>query len=147
MQTAQQQALGPALPRDLSDVQTGRVVVRVEVTDTGMGLTPEQALHLFQPFSQAHSSITHQYGGTGLGLAICQQLAELMGGQIGVESQPGQGNTFWFTARLATQTLAGIASPQPQGDLSAVRVLIVDDHATSRTLPAAAHRVLGYAIR
>ncbi len=109
------------------------VVLHFEVTDTGIGLSPDAQTRLFAPFSQADSSTTRRFGGTGLGLAICRQIVELMGGSIGVRSTPGQGSTFWFRVKLARQPDRPSRSPiVPSEALRGKRVLIVDDNATNR---------------
>jgi len=110
----------------------GGVLLRFEVTDTGIGISPETQSRLFKAFSQADSSTTRRYGGTGLGLAICRQLAALMGGDIGIESEPGKGSTFWFTAAF-TLASAPAAYPRRQS-VAGLSVLAVDDHATTRQL-------------
>ncbi|EYC52638.1 histidine kinase [Hylemonella gracilis str. Niagara R] len=97
------------------------------VHDTGIGLSAEQQQRLFQSFQQADNSTTREYGGTGLGLSISRELAELMGGSVGVNSRLGQGSTFWFTARLGIGQ--GVARElRPRGDLRGRAVLVVDDN-------------------
>ncbi len=110
-----------------------QVLLRFAVKDTGIGLNPEQMGRLFQSFQQADASTTRKYGGTGLGLAIARQLAELMGGGVGVDSSVGAGSTFWFSARL------GLGQEQrkarvPAAALRGSRVLVVDDNAHARTV-------------
>ncbi len=108
----------------------GKLTVRFEVSDTGIGLSREEASGVFEAFAQADSSTTRKYGGTGLGLAISRKVAKLMGGEIGVESQCGAGSTFWFEAPFAE---AASAAP-PRVHLDGLRVLAVDDNAVNRTI-------------
>jgi signal transduction histidine kinase len=107
------------------------VLLYCAVRDTGIGLTAEQMGRLFQSFSQADTSTTRKFGGTGLGLAISRRLAELMGGEVGVESEPGKGSTFWFTLRLGR----GVGQQRTLAlsrDLQGKRVLVVDDKENAR---------------
>jgi signal transduction histidine kinase/CheY-like chemotaxis protein len=108
--------------------------VSFEVSDTGIGMTEEQRSRLFEPFTQADASTTRRYGGTGLGLVISKQLVLMMGGEIGVRSEPGVGSTFWFTARLQKRPESTRATPVPRAGLRDLRVLIVDDHETNRRI-------------
>ncbi len=109
-------------------------LVCFSVRDTGIGLTPEQMGRLFQAFEQADTSTTRQHGGTGLGLAISKRLAQLMGGDVGVNSEPGRGSTFWFTAQLGNG--AGTSRRTPKPDLRGRRILIIDDNPQARAVLA-----------
>lgn len=119
------------------------VELHFSVSDSGIGMDTGQLSRLFQPFTQADSSITRRYGGTGLGLTISRQLVELMGGRIWVESEPGRGSTFHFTTRLGLQ--AGAAEPRATmaGDLAGSRALVVDDHPGAREVLAELCRGIG----
>jgi two-component system sensor histidine kinase/response regulator len=108
------------------------VLVRFSVKDTGIGLTEEQKGRLFQSFQQADTSTSRKYGGTGLGLAISKQLAQLMGGEVGVESEIGKGSTFWFTARLKHITEEIKAQKNAHIDLRGYKALVVDDNEMAR---------------
>lgn len=108
-------------------------VIRCSVTDTGIGISPEGLAKLFLPFEQGDTSTTRRYGGTGLGLAISRRLAEAMRGEIGVDSQPGKGSTFWFTARLGVadekqQARSTELAPSPSYQREA-HVLMAEDNA------------------
>jgi PAS domain S-box-containing protein len=104
--------------------------VRIEVDDTGIGVSPELMSKIFEPFAQADSSTNRQYGGTGLGLTITRQLVDLMGGDFGLDSLAGAGSSFWFTVTLPP---AGIRS-DPPGSLPWMKALVVDDDATTRVV-------------
>ncbi|MCX7149866.1 MAG: PAS domain S-box protein [Rhodocyclales bacterium] len=116
------------------------VLVRFEVTDTGIGIAPETMQRLFSAFEQADNSMTRKYGGTGLGLAITRRLAGLMGGEVGADSTPGIGSTFWFTARLRKGEEAVVTEAFVHGDAETLirqqhagsRILVVDDEPINR---------------
>jgi two-component system, sensor histidine kinase and response regulator len=117
----------------LSNGATPRV--RFEVTDTGIG-SPEIREQLFEPFEQADASMTRRFGGTGLGLAISRQLVQLMGGDIGIESELGMGSTFWFELTFRRAEAVPVAGA-PRMDMRGLKVLVVDDNATNRTVLSA----------
>jgi len=130
--------------------------IRFSVTDTGIGIRPDQVAALFSPFTQADSSTTRKYGGTGLGLSICKQLVEMMGGTVGVDSREGQGSTFSFTAVFELATSENeqpashrrgdtLAAPASAGlNKVAARILVAEDNGTNREVALAQLQKLGY---
>ena len=117
---------------ELAEEKDGHAVIRFSVIDTGIGIAQDRLDKLFDAFTQADASTTRKYGGTGLGLAISKQLTEMMGGQIGIESEVGKGSTFWFTAAFERQPGGVQPTRVIRVDLRDKRLLVVDDSETSR---------------
>ena len=126
----------------LREESAGEVVVRFEVRDTGIGIQPEAMSRLFNAFEQADNSMTRKYGGTGLGLAITRRLAELMRGEVGADSTPGVGSTFWFTVKLRKSTEATVKQAASEANAEALirqrysgsRILVADDEPVNREI-------------
>jgi signal transduction histidine kinase len=133
-----------ALRADILSEEGNELTVRFEVEDTGIGIQPEDQERLFLAFEQADSSTTRHHGGTGLGLTICKRLVELMGGSIGVNSQPGRGSTFWFTTRLndlhqsslplSADTSGPAAEETIRARFGGTRILIAEDEPVSQEI-------------
>ncbi len=121
---------------ETESVSAESVTVRFSVSDTGIGIPEERRAAIFTPFTQADDSTTRKYGGTGLGLSISRQLAEMMGGKIGIESEEGKGSTFWFTARFEKQAAGTSENVEvlDRVDITTARILVVNVNATNRTL-------------
>jgi signal transduction histidine kinase/CHASE1-domain containing sensor protein/CheY-like chemotaxis protein/HPt (histidine-containing phosphotransfer) domain-containing protein len=142
---------GVAVEEDIGDW----VRLRFSITDTGIGIPHEKQVNIFSPFTQADSSVTRKYGGTGLGLTISRQLAEMMGGAIGVESEAGKGSTFWFTAIFEKQNESQIqkstiySTEVKQIEISTarkknIRILVAEDNFTNQIVAAEMLKKLGF---
>jgi len=137
---------GVTIEGGLVEESEGSVLVRFSVRDTGIGIPVERRQALFESFTQADASTTRRYGGTGLGLAICKRLVEMMGGEIGVESEEGAGSTFWFTLDLKKVSEGAAAGsgpamlrklpPEPASGVPPedLHVLVAEDNAVNRTV-------------
>jgi CheY-like chemotaxis protein len=145
------QAIGPR-PTE----ETGEHLLRFEIRDTGIGISKRAQQDLFQAFRQADASTHRQYGGTGLGLSICRQLCELMGGDIGVHSEPGQGSTFWFSIRCGraddsfvqsqrrgSVTSAAPVATAPQPAFTQRHILVAEDNAVNQLVVSGMLKKLG----
>jgi len=130
----------------LQQLEQSAAVLRVDVRDTGIGLTPAQRSKLFQAFTQADTSTTRHHGGTGLGLTISKRLVEMMEGDIGLESEAGVGSTFFFTARFGLAAVRRDSLPVPE-QFRGLRVLVVDDNTSARDIFSGMLAALGFEAR
>ncbi|MDP1612843.1 MAG: response regulator [Sulfuritalea sp.] len=145
-----------ALRARLLEERGDELLVRFEVADTGVGIAPDAVGRLFQTFEQADASITRKYGGTGLGLAITRRLALLMGGEVGADSTPGQGSTFWFTARLqrgrGIMPIASAAADMADAETqlrrhqAGAQILLAEDNAINREVALELLHAAGLAV-
>jgi len=119
---------------ELKEETEDRARLLFSITDTGIGIPKDKQAKVFESFTQADGSTTRKYGGTGLGLCISKRLVELMGGKISVESQPGGGSRFWFGVTLQKERKLEVTSPTAPRDVRGMRMLVVDDNETSRTI-------------
>lgn len=134
------------------DSAASSVILRFEVADTGIGIRPDERERLFRPFEQADLSTARRFGGTGLGLAICREITEMMGGEIGFESEPDQGSVFWFTVRLDAVARPEAATTRDSDSRDhgfesfegSLRVLVVDDDEVNREITAKLLEFLGH---
>ena len=141
-----------ALEVELAEPPEGSALLHFAVRDTGIGIAPEQQAHVFESFTQADTSTTRKYGGTGLGLAICWKIVRSLGGQMWVDSIPGEGSTFHFTLRLGlAQAVAGRrpAAVAPAGVATSTRplsILLAEDNAINQTLATKLLERMGHAV-
>ncbi len=131
------------LDAKVAEERGDRVKVAFSIRDTGIGIPPEKHKAIFDSFTQVDGSTTRRYGGTGLGTTISKQLAELMDGEIGLASEEGKGSTFWFTAVFTKQPASLRSLSEPDHDLSACRILVVDDNDNNRQTMVEYSRSLG----
>src|SRR5579859_908912 len=122
------------VPAGAAATDPERRMLRIEVVDTGIGLSEEQQRIVFEPFVQADASIRRRFGGTGLGLAICRRLARLSGGDVGVISRPGEGSCFWLTLPVTFDQAPAVEAPPALASVAGKRLLVVDDEPANRFL-------------